>query len=163
MNLSCSVDDLGNPRSTRFHWFRGNELVKDIVTSHWTIDPVGLHNRNNYSCYAVNAGGNGTVATINIDINVQPRLIKNLPPYSGFLYSDPNVNLSCQVECVPSCSISWFKDGQEITSDDEKYDIRHKSLPADPTTGDFESVVSELVKFFSFLPSRFHSLCLSFH
>jgi len=145
MNLSCAVDDLGNPKSTRFHWYRGNELVKDIVTSQWTIGPVGLHSRNNYSCYAVNSGGNGSVATINIDVHVAPAMIRNLPPYTGFLYSEPNINLSCRVECVPSCSIYWFRDGQEITSDDEKYFIRHTNLPADTSTGDFESVLSELV------------------
>lgn len=147
MVLSCSVEDAGNPKSTRFHWLRGDDPVKDIVTAEWTIDPVGLHSRNNFSCYAFNDGGNGTFATINIDVQVAPTFILKLPPYTGFLYSEPNIVLSCRVECVPSCSIYWFRDGQEISNQNNKYFIRELSLPADMSTGDFESVLSELVIF----------------
>jgi hypothetical protein len=148
MVLSCSVEDLGNPKSTRFHWLRGDEPVKDIVTAEWTIDPVSLHSRNNFSCYAFNDGGNGTWATINIDVQVAPTFISKLPPYTGFLYSEPNIALSCRVECVPHCSIYWFRDGQEITNLNNKYFIKEMSLPADTSTGDFESVLSELVIYF---------------
>ena len=145
MVLSCSVEDSGNPKSTRFHWLRGDEPVKDIVTSDWTIDPVGLHSRNNFSCYAFNDGGNGTWATINIDVQVAPTFISKLPQYTGFLYSEPNIVLSCRVECVPHCSIYWFRDGQEINNLNDRYFIKETALPADTSTGDFESVLSELV------------------
>lgn len=37
MVLSCSVEDSGNPKSTRFRWLRGEKPVVDIVTSQWTI------------------------------------------------------------------------------------------------------------------------------
>lgn len=37
MQLLCSVEDAGNPKSTRFHWLRGDDPVKDIVTAEWTI------------------------------------------------------------------------------------------------------------------------------
>lgn len=153
MVLSCAVEDPGNPKSTRFHWLRGDDPVKDIVTAEWTIDPVGLHSRNNFSCYAFNDGGNGTLATINIDVQVAPTFISKLPPYTGFLYSEPNIALSCRVECVPHCSIYWFRDGQEITNLNDKYFIKEMSLPADLSTGDFESVLSELV-IFSFRQSH---------
>ena len=145
MVLSCSVEDLGNPKSTRFHWLRGDDPVKDIVTAEWTIDPVGLRDRNNFSCYAFNDGGNGTLATINIDVQIAPTFISRLPQYSGFLYSEPNISLSCRVECVPHCSIYWFRDGQEITHSNEKYSIKDTMMPADGSTDDFESVLSELV------------------
>lgn len=145
MVLSCAVEDPGNPKSTRFHWLRGDEPVKDIVTAEWTIDPVGLHSRNNYSCYAFNDGGNGTLATINIDVQAAPFFISKPPPYTGFLYSEPNITLSCRVECVPHCSIYWFRDGLEISNANNKYFIKETLLPADMKTGDFESVLSELV------------------
>lgn len=111
------------------------------------LDPVGLDSRNNFSCFAFNEGGNGTAATINIDIQVAPWFINKLPPYTGFLYSEPAINLTCRVECVPSCSIYWFKDGEEISSINDRYAIREVLLPADTSTGDFESVLSELVSF----------------
>ncbi|CAO1401818.1 unnamed protein product [Diamesa tonsa] len=144
MVLSCAVEDSGNPKSTRFRWLRGEKPVVDIVTSQWTIDPVGLDSRNNFSCFAFNEGGNGTAATINIDIQVAPWFINKLPQYTGFLYSEPAINLTCRVECVPSCSIFWFKDGEEISSTNDRYAIKEVLLPADTSTGDFESVLSEL-------------------
>lgn len=115
------------------------------MTSVWTIDPAGLHSRNNYSCFAVNSGGNGSIATINVDLHVAPAMIRTLPPYTGYLFSEPNINLSCRVECVPSCSIYWHRDNQEISKDDQRYIIQQTNLPADSSTGDFESVFSELV------------------
>lgn len=145
MVISCSVEDLGNPKSTRFHWLRGDEIVKDIVTAEWMIHPVGLVSRTNYSCYAFNDGGNGTMATINIDVQAAPAFISPLSQYSGFLFSEPNIVLSCHVECMPSCSIYWFRDGQEISDRNGKYFIKETLLPADTKRGDFESVLSELV------------------
>jgi len=145
MVISCTVDDSGNPKSTRFHWLRGENPVKDIVTSEWTIEPIGLDSRNNFTCFATNDGGNGTMATINIDIQTPPLFIKQLNPYTGFLHSEPNIFLVCRVECAPSCSIYWFKDGDEITARDERYSINQTFLPASMSTGDFESTLSELV------------------
>lgn len=145
MTLNCSVGDSGNPKSTRFHWLRGDDPVKDIVSKEWIIDPVTLHSRNNFSCYAVNEGGNGTMATINVDVQVSPAFIKQLPQYSGFLYSEPNIMLSCRIECVPECSIYWYRDGEEITNANSRYFIKNRNMPADKSTGDFESILSELV------------------
>ncbi|KAL7033530.1 hypothetical protein ACKWTF_007630 [Chironomus riparius] len=144
MTLRCSVDDKGNPPSTRFHWLRGEDPVKDIVSSEWIIDPVSLHSRNNFSCYAINDGGNGTMATINVEVQVAPTFISTLPQYSGFLYSEPKIMLTCRIECVPKCSIYWFLDGEEISNLNERYFINETSIAADTSTGDFESVLSEL-------------------
>lgn len=151
MVLTCVVDDPGNPKSTRFRWLQGDDLVKDIVTSEWTIYPVGLRNRNNYSCYAFNDGGNGTMATISINVNVPPKFIIPLLPYTGFLYSEPKIVLSCRIECVPNCTIYWFKNGDEITKSNELYTIKETFLPAHTSTADFESVSSELVSTFTLI------------
>lgn len=145
MTLKCTVDDKGNPPSTRFYWLRGDKPVKDVDSSEWIIHPVSLEMRNNFSCFATNAGGNGTMATINVEVQVAPTFITSLGPYSGFLYSEPNINLTCRVECVPRCSIYWFREGEEITNLDERYYIKEVARPADTARGDFESVLSVLV------------------
>jgi hypothetical protein len=162
MTLTCSVDDAGNPKSARYHWLRGDDPVKDIVTYQWTIDPVTLHSRNNFSCYALNDGGNGTMATIYVDVQVAPGFINKLPQYSGFLYSEPNITLTCRIECVPNCSIYWFRDGEEITNSNERYFIKQKFLPATISTGDFESVQSELVIFFYYFFIFIRTIFLNF-
>lgn len=145
MTLTCYVEDSGNPSSKRYHWLRGDDLVKDIVANEWIIDPVSLHSRNKYSCYALNEGGNGTIATIDVEVQVAPTFITTLPQYTGFLYSEPNIMLTCRVECVPKCSMYWFRDGEEITNHNERYFIKEVPMAADKSTGDFESVLSELV------------------
>lgn len=145
MVLTCSIEEFGNPPATRYRWLRGDKPVYDVVDPIWRIDPVGLDSRNNFSCYAHNEGGNGGIATTDININVSPAFIQKLPPYTGALFSNPDIALSCRVECYPRCSIFWFKDGIEITAENFKYYIRASLMTADPSTGDFESVLSVLV------------------
>lgn len=87
----------------------------------------------------------------NILFSAPPTFIQKLHPYTGALYSAKNASLSCRVECVPSCSISWFKDGNGIEENDRHYTVKETFLPADPSTGDFESVLSVLVRHSIFL------------
>lgn len=48
---------------------RGNKPVMDVVTAQWTVDPVGLDSRTNFSCYAHNEGGDGNPTTILLDVH----------------------------------------------------------------------------------------------
>lgn len=41
----------------------------DVVTASWTVDPVGLDSRTNFSCYAYNEGGEGQAAAILLDVH----------------------------------------------------------------------------------------------
>lgn len=43
-------------------------MVSDIVSQNWTIDPVTLDHRTNFSCRGINAGGEGDSATTSIDV-----------------------------------------------------------------------------------------------
>lgn len=158
--LTCSVEDGGNPSATRYRWLRGGKPVMDVVTAQWTVDPVGLDSRTNFSCFAYNEGGEGNAALIQLDVHAPPAFIQKLQPYTGALYSTPGISLSCRVECVPACNISWFKDGIGIEDNDERYIIRSSYLDAEPSTGDLESVYSILVKheFYRYITSEIHNL-----
>lgn len=152
----------------RYRWLRGGKPVMDVVTSSWTVDPVGLDSRTNFSCYAYNEGGEGNSAAILLDVHgkylmhcmhactfdnskiisistAPPAFIQKLHPYTGALFSAKSASLSCRIECVPMCLISWFKDGIGIEASDFRYSVKETFLPADPSTGDFESVLSVLV------------------
>lgn len=144
VTFSCSVEDGGNPNATRYRWLRGGSPVMDVVTPVWTVDPVGLDSRTNFSCYAYNEGGKGNAATIELDVHAPQAFIQKLHPYTGVLFSTPTITLSCRVECVPECSIDWFKNGIGIEEQDDKYFTNSTYLPADPATGDFESTLSVL-------------------
>ncbi|XP_017137476.1 uncharacterized protein LOC108152559 isoform X4 [Drosophila miranda] len=143
--FSCSVDDPGYPESNRYRWLRGGRgPLQDIVTKDWTVEPVGLDSRTNYSCYAYNEGGKGVMATVNLEVHAPPFFIKNLPQYTGVLHSTRNANLTCRIECVPRCEISWQKDGTPIEKNDTRYFVKEKYMDASPATGDFESMLSVL-------------------
>uniref|UniRef100_A0A182V320 Ig-like domain-containing protein n=1 Tax=Anopheles merus TaxID=30066 RepID=A0A182V320_ANOME len=144
VTFNCSIEDRGNPAATRYRWLRGGKPVLDVVTPSWTVDPVGLDSRTTFSCFAYNEGGEGYPAEVNLEVHAPPAFIQKLQPYTGALFSTGNMSLSCRVECIPSCSISWFKDGIGIDESDERYYITNTYLPAEPATGDFESAYSVL-------------------
>ncbi|XP_037890322.1 uncharacterized protein LOC119637932 isoform X7 [Glossina fuscipes] len=145
VTFSCSVDDPGYPESNRYRWLRGGRgPLQDVVTKDWTVEPVGLDSRTNYSCYAFNEGGKGVMATVNLEVHAPPFFIKNLPPYTGMLHTSRNANLTCRIECVPRCEISWLKDGVPIDKNDTRYFVKDKYMDASPATGDFESMLSVL-------------------
>lgn len=136
--LNCSVDDLGNPPATKYKWFRGGgDFRHDTPT---IIIPVGLDTRTNFSCLATNEAGDGRLTTIEMDVYTPPAFIRNLMPRTGALFSASDISLSCRVECVPMCTITWYKDGVIIDHNDERYFINESMLPADTAVGDFESV-----------------------
>lgn len=143
ITLFCSVDDGGNPNATRYSWSRGgNTLHHD--TSMVTFDNIGLDFRTNFSCYAYNEGGKGRTATIELDVLAAPAFILNLQPRTAALFSSEKISLSCRVECMPACTILWFKDNVGIESGDNRYYVEETYLPADIAVGDFESVISVL-------------------
>ncbi|XP_049546893.1 hemicentin-1 isoform X2 [Anopheles darlingi] len=144
VTFNCSIDDRGNPAATRYRWLRGGKPVLDVVTPSWTVDPVGLDSRTTFACYAYNEGGEGNAAEESLEVHAPPAFIQKLQPYTGALFSTINMSLSCRVECIPSCTISWFKDGIGIEESDERYYITSSYLPAEPATGDFESAYSVL-------------------
>ncbi|XP_053670454.1 hemicentin-2 [Anopheles nili] len=144
VTFNCSIEDRGNPVATRYRWLRGGKPVLDVVTPSWTVDPVGLDSRTTFSCFAYNEGGEGFAAEVNLEVHAPPAFIQKLQPYTGALFSTTNMSLSCRVECVPSCTISWFKDGIGIEENDERYYITNSYLSSEPATGDFESAYSVL-------------------
>lgn len=145
VQFSCSVDEEGNPKSSMYRWIRGDKPVMDIVTSNWTVYPIDVHSRTNYSCFAYNEGGEGTPATVFLEVHTPPSFINGLTKYTGELHSSTSASLSCRVECVPQCSIYWFRNGVGIEEQDERYDVIEELIPVNLETGDLESVLSTLV------------------
>lgn len=139
----CSVEDGGNPNATRYSWSRGGSALQ-YDTSMVTFDNIGLDSRTNFSCYAYNEGGKGKSATIELDVLAAPAFIQNLQPRTAALFSSNDISLSCRVECVPACTILWFKNNVGIEKSDERYYIIETYVPADMAVGDFESVLSVL-------------------
>ena len=68
LNLRCIVDEPGRPPAKVFRWMRGTHVQMDQSVSNWTIFPVSLEHRANFSCEAINEAGHGPPATVPIDV-----------------------------------------------------------------------------------------------
>lgn len=68
VTLSCSVDDAGRPKSTKFRWMRGLHQMHNMTAANWTIEPVTLETDSNFTCLAYNEGGEGEPATVYIKV-----------------------------------------------------------------------------------------------
>lgn len=68
VTLSCSVARNGLPSSTEFHWYRGNQLIAQEKGPVWIVHSVTLETKANFTCQAVNAGGEGQPDTKYIDV-----------------------------------------------------------------------------------------------
>ncbi|CAG9768077.1 unnamed protein product [Ceutorhynchus assimilis] len=146
VNLECKVDSTGRPDNVTYIWYRGSHQMTDITTSKHKIVPVGLETNSNFTCIAMNEGGQSEPATLFINVNAPPALFDRLKPYQGILYSAQQINLTCRVECSPLCSIIWKKNGRII-------DFRNNPLYYNKTVihepdrqkNIFESVESTLI------------------
>jgi len=68
LTMVCYVEELGRPQAQVYRWMRGTYVQKDVLSSNWTISPVSLETRANFSCEAVNEAGFGPAATVTIDV-----------------------------------------------------------------------------------------------
>ncbi|XP_048512815.1 titin isoform X2 [Athalia rosae] len=146
LKITCSVLDAGRPEVTGYKWTRGQHRLPDENKPVLNIEPVDLETQANFTCLAYNEAGDGDAATIFIEVSAPPAFIKKLPPYQGFVYNAANVSIDCRVECVPLCSISWFKDNVSMDfTNNNHYYLSNTIHPPDPRTNDFQSIRSELV------------------
>ncbi|XP_072934034.1 uncharacterized protein nrm isoform X6 [Epargyreus clarus] len=143
--LTCSIQEKGRPEAHRFRWNRGGRMVSDIVSEKWTIDPVTLDHRTNFSCWGNNSGGEGEKAFATIDVLAPPSFKYAMNHYSGALYKSQNISLSCTVECAPLCSVQWLKDGQVIDPEKtDRYYVVERKIEPQFNKNDFEATESTL-------------------
>ncbi|XP_047999845.1 nephrin-like isoform X6 [Leguminivora glycinivorella] len=148
--LTCSIGEKGRPEAQRFRWHRGGRLVPDIVSANWTIDPIGIDHRTNFSCRGFNAGGEGPPATTFINVLAPPSFKYAMNYYSGALYKSQNISLKCTVECAPRCSVQWLmmKDNEEMQIIDpnktDRYYIVEREIGPEVNRNDFEATESTL-------------------
>ncbi|XP_039278812.1 uncharacterized protein LOC111055569 [Nilaparvata lugens] len=146
IQLTCSVEDPGRPDNPTYHWFRNYQaLQQGPVTANYTIDPVTLETDANFTCSAVNLGGESESDTVHIKVFAPPAFIERLPPYYGALMNAQKISISCRVECSPICSIVWTKNGRVIDQANTRYSVQTSILRPDTRTNDFESVHSTLM------------------
>ncbi|KAF5279443.1 hypothetical protein FQA39_LY05553 [Lamprigera yunnana] len=145
VELQCSVEREGRPKNLTYIWYRGIHKMSGESSSKLTINPVKLDTRNNFTCIASNEGGISEPATVFINVSAPPAFITPLT-YQHVRSFQPNMSLTCRVECSPLCYISWFRENEQIdTRNNPLYDIKTTIRDANGKTGDFESIESTLI------------------
>lgn len=69
VNLECKVESTGRPDNVSYIWYRGSHQMTEVTSSKLKIAPVGLETNSNFTCIAVNEGGQGEPATLFINVN----------------------------------------------------------------------------------------------
>lgn len=69
VTLECIVQTPGNPDNLTYIWIRGVHVIPEVTVSNFTISPVRLETRSNFTCIAVNEGGRSEPATVFINVN----------------------------------------------------------------------------------------------
>jgi len=146
--LYCDLDDPGNPAAESYVWKRNGDVIEGESSMNLTLSSLGTKDQgNNYSCQAVNNEGMGQEDFLQLDIFAKPTFLKELPEQSKFLSTGPELYLECQVECVlhnENCSIVWWREGELIGSDDDRFTIEETNHPENEDENIFESVSSRL-------------------
>lgn len=52
----------------RYQWYRGSQLISDVTTPEWKVDPVTLETETNFTCRAVNEAGGGVQAMVYVEV-----------------------------------------------------------------------------------------------
>ncbi|XP_075211629.1 neuromusculin isoform X3 [Lycorma delicatula] len=146
VQLTCSVEDPGRPDNPTFRWVRDSHTLLGASTANYTIDPVTLETVANFTCTAVNDGGESESSTVHIQVHAPPTFIERLPPYYGALMNAQQISISCRVECLPLCSVNWLKNARAIDlGSNTRYTVHNTVVPPDTRTNDFASVHSTLI------------------
>lgn len=69
VELHCSVDNPGKPENLTYEWRRGIHKLSGESGPTLVIKPVKLDTRNNFTCMAMNEGGNSDPATVFINVS----------------------------------------------------------------------------------------------
>src|SRR5699024_3971609 len=75
VTLTCSVEDTGFPTDVTYLWFRNGHMVHNITVPNWTIPQASLETRSNFSCIALNKGGQSRPAFDFVNVEAPPALI----------------------------------------------------------------------------------------
>lgn len=68
LTMHCIVEERGRPAAHVYRWMRGTHVQPEIRSYNWTIYPVSLETRTNFSCQALNEAGFGNPGFLTIDV-----------------------------------------------------------------------------------------------
>lgn len=127
VTLTCSANPPGWP-VPQFRWFRdveGEISTQTILAqgSQFVIPRAHLGSEGRYHCHAANELGHGEMATITLEVHQPPQFLAKLQQHLTRRVGDSDFSVSCSAKGKPKPQVKWFKDGRELVSEANFYDI----------------------------------------
>ncbi|XP_023319484.1 hemicentin-1 isoform X2 [Eurytemora carolleeae] len=130
--LLCQVDDLGNPSASEFEWKRNEVTIPGVKVPILNLNSLSSEMRSNFSCSAINSVGNNFGEEYFLDILAPPEFLRMPDSETIIIKDNQQLNITCQVECYPLCSIDWYWNSKKI----EENDVMHLFLMRQDATED---------------------------
>lgn len=127
VTLTCSASPPGWP-VPQFRWFRDveGEIANQKVLaqgSQYVIPRAHLGSEGRYHCHAANELGHGDMATITLEVHQPPQFLAKLQQHQTRRVGDSDYSVTCSAKGKPKPSVKWFKDGRELISETNFYEI----------------------------------------
>ncbi|KAI1302372.1 Hemicentin-2 [Halotydeus destructor] len=128
LDLDCVITEPGQPGAKEFAWHLNGKMIEGANASRLTIERLGLADKGNYSCSALNAAGSGPRDFLFVEPRTAPTLIERLSPETSALFNASVHWLTCRIECQPLCDVTWTRNGQVIEmANDSDGDSVHRA------------------------------------
>jgi len=113
VTLKCGANPPGFPKPTYSWWREGNGGSHRSLASgsEFTIDSVRLSSAGRYFCKPSNELGEGTVASVRLEVSQAPKLVTRLQANMEKKAGDAGFQATCSAVGKPRPQVRWFKDG----------------------------------------------------
>jgi len=142
--LICHLEDLGFPPVDSYTWTRNDEPIDGETDELLVLEELEATSVANYSCSGVNAAGTNFGPGLFLDVFAPLAFIEELEPEAVMEEDYQWVNLTCQAECSPPCSIQWLR-GINIIEGGESYKTLMKAEEDTSLFSDYEVMISTAV------------------
>ena len=136
VTLTCGANPPGFPKPTYKWWKQGSTSKSLAVGSEYTIDSVRLDSAGKYFCQPSNELGEGSIASVTMDVYQAPKIITQLQPNIMKRSGDNGFHITCSAVGKPKPQVKWFKDGEEILdAESNMFQISTSEQEAIPNMG----------------------------
>ena len=123
VTFTCSLQHQGRPRAEGYRWRLGGREVDQEDSARLTVSLRDSETgQTNVSCLGYNQAGPGPAALLELEVMTGPRLTQSLPPRS-VVRDDEELQLVCEVVCLPGCELRWYREGRLLKHSDSRVSI----------------------------------------
>ena len=124
LTLTCDAQPPGHP-TPHYRWWREDQPDQPLNSNNaeLTIDTVEMRDEGRYVCEPENELGRGLEAVVQVRVLRAPEF--NTRMQNDVMRSLETVQFaaSCSAQGMPKPSVTWLKDGEEISTSDGLYDV----------------------------------------